>query len=69
VPRPNRIRELREAKGLSQEEVARAAGISLGGFRLIENGQTGNPGFYNALRIAKALEVDVSDLFNEEVPA
>ena len=67
--RRNRIRELREAKGWSQEKLARQSDLSLNALRMIENGETGNPGLYNAFRIARALGTDVGEVFPEEVPA
>jgi transcriptional regulator with XRE-family HTH domain len=58
-----RVRELRQAKGLSQEELAFRAKIHrtyLGG---IERGER-NPGLKNIAAIAKALEVSMSKLFS-----
>ncbi len=58
----HRVRELREAKGLSQEELAFIAGVHrtyLGG---IERGER-NPSLKNIAAIAKALKVSLSELF------
>jgi len=57
-----RVRELRRAKSLSQEELAFRAGVHrtyLGG---IERGER-NPALENIEAIAKALGVSLSDLF------
>jgi len=57
-----RIRALREAKSISQEELAYRAGMHrtyLGG---IERGER-NPALKNISALAKALEVDISELF------
>jgi len=57
-----RIRRLREAKGLSQEELAFRARVHrtyLGG---IERGER-NPSLKNITAIAKALEIGLSELF------
>lgn len=57
-----RVRELRQAKGLSQEELAFKAGVHrtyLGG---IERGER-NPSLRNIAAIAKALGVTLSELF------
>jgi transcriptional regulator with XRE-family HTH domain len=57
-----RVRELRQAKGLSQEELAFKAGVHrtyLGG---IERGER-NPALKNIAAIAKALNVSLSELF------
>ena len=58
----HRIRELRQAKGLSQEELAFKAGVHrtyLGG---IERGER-NPSLKNIVAIADALEIALSKLF------
>jgi transcriptional regulator with XRE-family HTH domain len=57
-----RVRELRRAKGLSQEELADLAGLHrtyLGG---IERGER-NPSLKNIAAISKALGVRLSELF------
>lgn len=57
-----RVRELRLAKGLSQEELAFKSGVHrtyLGG---IERGER-NPSLKNITAIAKALDVTLSELF------
>ena len=57
-----RVRELRVAKGLSQEELAFKAGVHrtyLGG---IERGER-NPSLKNITTIAKALDISLSELF------
>jgi transcriptional regulator with XRE-family HTH domain len=58
----NRVRVLRNAAGISQEELAFRAGIHrtyLGG---IERGER-NPSLKNIARIAKALNIKISELF------
>jgi transcriptional regulator with XRE-family HTH domain len=58
-----RIRGLRLAKGLSQEELAFRAGVHrtyLGG---IERGER-NPSLKNIAAIARALDVDLPELFS-----
>jgi len=57
-----RMRKLRQAKGLSQEELAFKSGVHrtyLGG---IERGER-NPSLKNIAAIAKALGVTLSELF------
>jgi transcriptional regulator with XRE-family HTH domain len=57
-----RVRELRRAKGLSQEDLSFKAGMHrtyLGG---IERGER-NPSLMNITAIAEALEITVSELF------
>ena len=58
----HRVRELREAKGLSQEELAFKVGVHrtyLGG---IERGER-NPSLKNIDLVAKALGISLAELF------
>lgn len=61
-----RIRELRKARGWSQEELAHRAGVHwtyLGG---IERGER-NPALENIGRLATALEITLPELFSFNV--
>lgn len=58
----NKIKEIREQKELTQEEVANKAGISPNYYAKIERG-TINTSIEKANKIAKALGVEVSDIF------
>lgn len=58
----NKIKDIREKKGLTQEEVAKKAGMSANYFAKIERG-TINTTINKASNIAKALGVDISDIF------
>lgn len=58
-----RIRELRALKGLTQEELAEAVGVSTDFISLIERGQRA-PSFENLERLAEALGVNVAGLFD-----
>jgi len=62
----NRIRALRNARGLGSTELARRAGISRQHLWAIETGRT-QPTAPILLRLAEALGVQVDDLF--AVPA
>jgi DNA (cytosine-5)-methyltransferase 1 len=60
----HRVRRLREAKGISQEDLAFQAGLHrtyIGGVERAER----NPTIQSAARLAKALGVDVAELFDE----
>ena len=57
-----KIRELRRAKGLSQEELAFRAGIHRNYLGGIERGER-NPALDNIAAIAEALGIDISELF------
>jgi transcriptional regulator with XRE-family HTH domain len=53
-----RLRELREAAGLTQQQLADAAGLKLGGLRDIEQGASRAPRWDTVLALANALGVD-----------
>lgn len=61
---PNRIAEWREQRGLSQEELADAAGISSGYLSRMERGER-NVSLKNLSKIAQALKVPERDLVAE----
>jgi len=56
------IRAIREAQGLSQKEVAEAAGIDQSYLSMIESGQRRNPGMRIVSRLAQALQVSMDEL-------
>jgi len=58
-----KIREIREAKGLSQKEVALTLVMNPSQYSKIENGKV-DPQFSSIERIANALGVDIADIFN-----
>jgi DNA-binding XRE family transcriptional regulator len=55
------LRRLREQRGLSQEAVARRAGISLNSYARIEGGLA-NPSWTTGRAIAEALDVTLEEL-------
>lgn len=57
-----KVKEARELKKMTQEEVAKKAGISPNYYAKIERG-TINTSIEKANKIAKALGVEVSDIF------
>ena len=62
----DRIRIARKAAGLSQEEVARRAGLSLKGMGDIERGDIEDPHISSLSKIARALGVSVETLIGDE---
>lgn len=58
-----RLKELRQQKGMTQEELAQATGLSISFIRSIEQGIYA-PSFESIEKIANALSVKVIDLFN-----
>jgi transcriptional regulator with XRE-family HTH domain len=61
----DKIKKAREAKGLSQKEVATALKMDQSQYSKIENGKT-DPYFSTIEKIAKALSIKVSDLLTAE---
>jgi transcriptional regulator with XRE-family HTH domain len=56
------VRRLREAKGWGQTKLAAEAGMAVSGVSQIENGHR-NPNSATLIKLARALEVEVSELF------
>ncbi len=64
----DRIRTARKAAGLSQEELARRAGMSLKGMGDIERGLIPDPHYSSLSKIANGLGVPIGELLEEERP-
>jgi transcriptional regulator with XRE-family HTH domain len=58
-----KVRWLRGEHGLTQEQLAERAGISVDFLSLIERGRS-SPSFENLAELAEALEVSVAELFS-----
>ena len=58
----NNIKKLREAKGLSQEKLARLADIANNTLIKMESGENQNPTLVTLKKVAKAFGVGVDDL-------
>lgn len=54
-----KLRDLRESKGLSRPQLAEAAGLSFGALRSYEVDGV-EPSFFNVVRLAKALGVPIT---------
>jgi transcriptional regulator with XRE-family HTH domain len=63
-----RILELRDAAGLTQEALARKAGVGLDAVRNWEKGRR-TPGLDMAVKLADALECTLDELAGREPPA
>lgn len=59
------IKKMREAKGLSQKEVALACKMDTANYSRIESGKT-DPAFSSVIKIAKAMDVELIDLFQAD---
>ena len=62
MPLANRVKELRAAKGLNQQELGALVGASRQTVSLIERGDY-NPSVTLALRIARVFSVPVEEVF------
>ena len=58
-----KIKEVREAKGMTQGELALEAGVSRTIIAGLESGAVGNTTVATLIKIAKALNVTVEDIF------
>jgi len=58
----NNIKKLREAKGLSQEKLARLADVANNTLIKMESGENQNPTLVTLKKVAKAFGVSVDDL-------
>jgi transcriptional regulator with XRE-family HTH domain len=60
-----RVRQLREAAGLSQQALAMAAGLSISVVTQLEQGTKGDPRISTVAALARALGVKVDDLISD----
>ena len=58
------LRKLREAKGLSQEKLARLSDVANNTIIKIEAGQNQNPTLDTLKKVSKALDVSVDELID-----
>ncbi|MDX9855213.1 MAG: helix-turn-helix transcriptional regulator [Candidatus Moranbacteria bacterium] len=58
------VKRLREAKGLSQERLARLADVANNTLIKMETGENKNPTLETLVRVAKALDVSINELLN-----
>jgi transcriptional regulator with XRE-family HTH domain len=63
-----RIRKLRNIKGVTQENVAEELGITASSYSKIERGET-DANISRLLQIAKVLEVNVNSFFEDRLPS
>ena len=59
------IRKLRQKKGISQDRLSKEADLALNTIVKIETGESPNPTVETLEKIAKALGVQVGDLFKK----
>ena len=63
-----RIRAIRQERGLTQEELAHRAGLSLKSVYFIETGRSQDPHYSSLKAIASALRVPLIDLLEDKAP-
>lgn len=59
----NRIRQIREEQGMTQIELAKKSGLSVGYLSHLENGSRNNPSYKTMSSIAKALNKEIGEVF------
>lgn len=63
-----RLRQVREAAGLSQRELARRAGVTNGTISLIEQNRN-SPSVASLRKVLQGIPMDLSEFFASEIPA
>jgi transcriptional regulator with XRE-family HTH domain len=63
------IKKHRQKSGLSQDQLARKAGIPYSTFLKIESGYTPNPSIQTVVNIAEALSVSIDELVGRKTKA
>lgn len=61
-----KIKEIREKKGISQLKLSAISGVCKSNIGAIEIGTIKKPSFIDILRLSKALEVDMRELYEEQ---
>lgn len=61
-----KLAHVRMSRGVTQEELARAVGISVPTYRRLERGETGNPKLRHLVNCALALGVELDDVLEDE---
>ena len=59
----HKLKEVREAKKMTQEELAKESGISRGTIAAIESGRAETTTTKTLLKLAKALDVTIDQIF------
>lgn len=61
-----KLRFLRTSKGISQYRLAKLSGVSQPGINKIENGLRNNPSADTLSKLAKALDVQISEFYSDD---
>ena len=62
------VKKFRQQAGLSQDQMARKAGIPYSTYLKIESGTTPNPSIQNVFNIADALGISLDELIGRKPP-
>lgn len=60
---PNKLKEIRKSKGITQEDLSKLSGISRQTIITIENGKDVNVSVETLKKISKALHCKITDIF------
>jgi ribosome-binding protein aMBF1 (putative translation factor) len=58
----SRLRSLRHARGMTQEQLAARAQVAVSTLRKIESGRVVEPGYFTVLSLASALGIELREL-------
>lgn len=61
-----RLKELREKRGLTQEQLADLSGVNQSAISFIENGTTASPKLDTLQKLARALGVSLEELVDDK---
>ena len=59
-----KIRDMREERGLTRRQVSYQSGVTEGQLLMIETGRTENPRINTLISIARVLDCEISDFLN-----
>ncbi|MHA4987857.1 helix-turn-helix domain-containing protein [Cetobacterium somerae] len=62
-----KIKEIRKEKGISQLGLSKLSGVCKSNIGAIEIGVIKKPSFIDILRIAKALKIEINELYEEVI--
>lgn len=65
----NRLREILLERGISQRELSRMSGVTQPHISVLLSGERRAPGVRTALKIAKALDVSVEEIWGDAIHA
>ncbi len=64
-----KVREIRQQRGITVYELAKRSGLAQSFVWRLDHGTATSPGIGSLVKLAKALDCEVTDLYEEEVKA